>query len=333
MKKRRIVQVGVGSMGRTWALRLRESKHWEAVAYVDVSPESLRAAQEACAVPAERCYTDLAKALREVEADALLDVTPQQYRKEVCTAAFERGLDVLCEKPLADSLRNAKTLVKRAEKAGVTLMVAQNYRYQSPAQTAKRFIRGGQPGEIGYVSIRFCKGPHFGGYREEMAYPLVLDMSIHHFDLIRGILGVDVAAVQATSVDAPWNWNKGDATVMAQLELSNGAVANYFGTWVAQGAETTWNGDWRFEGSEGVLLWEDDALSFSNRPDRRRKVPPVKWPLAHQACLLKEFAQALNEGRAPETSGRDNLNSLATTYAVVRSARERRRVSLNEMLA
>ena len=107
---------------------------------------------------------------------------------------------------------------------------------------------------MGYVGVTFHKGPHFGGYREEMAYPLVLDMSIHHFDMIRCMFDTDVRAVQAASVNAPWNWNKGDATVMAQLTLMNRVVVNYFGSWVASGAETPWNADWRIEGSKGVLL-------------------------------------------------------------------------------
>jgi predicted dehydrogenase len=337
MKKRRIIQVGVGAMGRVWADRVAKSDRWQPVAYVDVNPDAMKGVAAECRMPAERCYTDLDRALREVEADALLDVTPQQFRKAVCTAAFKRGLPVLCEKPLADSLHNAKVLVERAAKAGVTLMVAQNYRYQPATQTAIKFIRDGKLGRVGYVGVNFHKGPHFGGFREEMAYPLVLDMSIHHFDMMRAILGADVVAVQALSTNAPWNWNKGEATIMAQLEMSNGVAVNYFGSWVSRGAETPWNANWRFEGSDGVLLWEDDEFRFSvtkkpNKPATERPVKQVKWPVTHQPYLLQAFAEALDRGTEPETSGRDNLNSLATTYAVVRAAKQRRRVLLRELL-
>jgi len=329
---RRIIQVGVGGMGRGWTERVAESDRWEAAAYVDVSRKNLMAAAAHHRMPKSRCYTDLAKALREVEADALLDVTPQKFRKGVCCAAFERGLDVISEKPLADNLRNAKAIVKRAKSLDRTYMVAQNYRYQAPAQTAKRFVQSGRLGDVGYVGVNFHKGPKFGGFREEMAYPLLLDMSIHHFDLMRCIFETDVKRVQAVSVNAPWNWNKGDATAMAQLELANGVVVNYFASWVARGLETGWNADWRFEGSKGVLAWVDDAFSFSNSPSRKRHVPLVKWPVVHQAYLLDAFAKALDEGSEPETSGRRNLNSLATTYAVVRAARTKRPVLVNDML-
>ncbi|MBN2308526.1 MAG: Gfo/Idh/MocA family oxidoreductase [Candidatus Hydrogenedentes bacterium] len=329
---RRIIQVGVGGMGAAWTNQVANSDRWEAAAYVDTSRANLMAAAARHGMPRSRCYRDLDKALLEVEADALLDVTPQQFRKGVCLAAFERGLHVMSEKPLADSLRNAKAIVSRAARLNRTYMVAQNYRYQPTAQTVKRFIAAGRLGRVGYAGITFHKGPHFGGYREEMAYPLVLDMSIHHFDLVRCLLDADVVAVQAASLNAPWNWNKGDATVMAQLELANGAAVNYFGSWVAAGWETSWNADWRFDGEKGALLWENDAVTFSAKPSHRRKVSLVKWPKSHQAYLLDAFADALDSGDEPETSGRRNLNSLATTYAVVRAARQKRRVLVDELL-
>jgi len=329
---RKIIQVGVGGMGAGWTDRIAESERWEAVAYVDVNKKNLMAAAARHGMRKVRCFTDLAKALNEIEADALLDVTPPQCRKEVCCTALKHGLHVLAEKPLADSVRNAKTIINTAQRMGRTFMVAQNYRYQPVAQTARRFIEKGRLGDVGYVAARFVKGPKFGGYREEMPYPLVLDMSIHHFDLMRGILGADIEAVQATSVNAPWNWNKGDATVMAQLELNNGVAVNYFGSWVSNAAETGWNGDWRFEGSKGVLLWEDDALRFESAQGRTRPVPLIKMPRTHQAYLSAAFAKALDSGVEPETSGRRNLNSFASTFAVVRASQKHRRVPISEFL-
>ncbi|MCP4644964.1 MAG: Gfo/Idh/MocA family oxidoreductase [bacterium] len=329
---RRIIQVGVGGMGAGWTNVVAASDRWTPAAYVDTNRRNLTAAAARHGMPKSRCYTSYEKALREVEADALLDVTPQQFRKGVCCAAFEHGLDVISEKPLADTLPNAKRIVASAKKLKRTYMVAQNYRYQPTAQTVKRFVDKGRLGDPGYIGITFQKGPHFGGFREEMAYPLVLDMSIHHFDLVRCITGADVAAVQAKSVNAPWNWNQGDATIMAQLELTNGVAVNYFGSWVANGWETSWNADWRIEGSKGVLMWEKDEVYFSNKPSARRRIPPIKWPLCHQAYLIEAFATALDTGAEPETSGRSNLNSLAATYAVVRSAKQKRRVLVRELL-
>ena len=329
---RKIIQVGVGGMGGGWTDRVAESNQWEAAAYVDTNRRNLVAAAARHGMSKTRCFTDLGKALNEVEADALLDVTPPAFRKDTCCTALDHGLHVIAEKPLADTLRNAKSIIARAGRLGLAFMVAQNYRYQPVAQTVKRFIESGRLGAVGYVGVTFVKGPRFGGFREEMPYPLLLDMCIHHFDLMRCILGADIRTVEATSVNAPWNWNKGDATVMAQLALSNGVAVNYFGSWVSKGAETGWNANWRFEGSNGVLLWEDDRLSFSNRPNRTRAVPLIKMRKTHQAYLIDAFAKALGKGAEPETSGRLNLNGFATTFAVVRASKKHRRVRVSELM-
>lgn len=328
---KRIIQVGVGGMGAHWTNIVAQSQDWEAAAYVDVSAENLMAAATRHGMPNTRCYTELGKALSEVEADALLDVTPQQFRREVCEAAFAKGLDVLCEKPLADSLANAKALVEAADKAGRVLMVGQNYRYTPQPQSVRRWLARGRIGDIGYASVAFHKGPHFGGYREEMSFPLVLDMSIHHVDLMRFLFNADIVAVQAQSIGAPWNWFRGDAAVMAQLTLSTGVVVGYTGSWVAQGAETSWNGDWRFDGSAGTILWVNDRLRVSNGPERTRAVQTVSFPVIGQAYLLWAFREALENGVEPETSGRNNYNSLAATYALVRAAQENRRVEVDEL--
>ena len=329
---KRIIQVGVGGMGLGWTDRVAESDAWEAAAYVDTNRTNLMAAAARHGMPRRRCFIDYRNALRTVEADAVLDVTPQQVRRAVCSDALRSGLDVLCEKPLADTMTNALALVERAEKAKRTLMVAQNYRYQAVIETARRFIAQGRLGAVGYAGVNFHKGPHFGGYREEMAYPLILDMSIHHFDLMRCLLDSDIKTVTATSLDTPWNWNKGDATVMAQLELENGAAVNYFASWVSSGWETGWNADWRIEGEKGVLSIERDELYFSAAPERRRKLRLLKWPRAHQAYLLEAFGKAIETKTEPETSGRRNLNSLAATHAVVRAAKTRRRVAVRDLL-
>ena len=330
---KRIIQVGVGGMGNVWVDRVAASDRWEAVAYVDVNADALKTASERNNLAPDKCFTDLRAALDAVSADALLDVTPQQFRKSVCLAAFERGLHVMSEKPLADSLENAREIVAAGQAAGVTYMVAQNYRYQPLVRTARRLLSENRVGAPGYVSVSFHKGPHFGGFREEMAFPLVLDMSIHHFDMMRCMLDSDVEAVEATSLGAPWNWNKGDATISANVELANGVMANYFGSWVATGWETPWNAHWRFDCSQGVLLLEHDLLALSRSAEEKVTQDLDEMPSVHQAHLLEVFHDAIESGIEPETSGRRNLNSLATTYAVVRAARERRRVLVSELLS
>ncbi len=329
---RGIIQVGLGNMGQAWADCIGQSNRWEVAAYVDVNPKLTAAAAERHGMPRSRCFKDLREAMSVVEADAVLDATPPQARLDVCLAAMEGGLAVLCEKPLADTLPNAVRLVKTAELFHCTLMAAQNYRYQPAVQTVKAFIAKGRLGAVGHVGVNFHKGPHFGGYREEMEFPLLFDMSIHHFDMMRCMLSADVEAVQAVSGGGPWNWYAGAPTVSATLEMRNGVMVNYFASWISRGWETDWNGDWRIEGEKGVLMLEKGEVFFADKPSSRRKLPCCTFPKTHQAWLIDAFAESLDKKREPETSGRNNLNSLAAVHAAALAARERRRIAISEIL-
>jgi predicted dehydrogenase len=319
-------------MGRVWLDVVAAYADWEPAALVDPDRERLMEAAARYNISKSRCFQDLKEALSRVTADALIDATPPASRKAVCTAAFRSGLHVLAEKPLADNLRNAALLVRRAEQAGRIFMVAQNYRFHPEPQTVKRFVERGRVGDVGYAGIDFHRGPRFGGFRERMAYPLLLDMSIHHIDLLRCILGRDIVRVTAHSANPPWSWFKGDAAVMAQFELEGGLPVAYFASWAGLGAETSWNGDWRIAGSKGTLRWVGADIAFSPEGVRRRKVPMVKWPATHQAYLLEAFTRCLETGEEPETSAARNLNSLAATHAAVRSAREGRAVAVDDVM-
>ncbi len=329
---RRIIQVGLGAMGRVWAHHVAESPSWEAAAYVDPNRRRLMAAATEFGMPSKRCFSNLNAAMRTVEADAVLDVTPPAARKQVCLDAFSHSLHVLSEKPLAGSVEDAVTIVAEAEKRARIFMVAQNYRYQPVIQTARRQIERGVLGEPGYAGITFQRGSHFNGYREAMDHPLILDMAIHHIDLMRFLLGADVTTVSGVSANPGWSWFKGNAAAMGLFEMDNGMPVNYFGSWVASGWETGWNGHWRIEGSKGVLLLEDDALYLSRTPGSRRKLRILKCPRTHQAHLLEVFAEALETKVEPETSGRNNLNSLVATHAWVRAVLEGRRVRVRDVL-
>ena len=142
-------------------------------------------------------------------------------------------------------MAQARRMVKTADAAGKLYMVSQSRRYNARHAGLARALADGRIGALTTLNCAFYIGAHFGGFREAMPSPLILDMSIHHFDLMRCILGADIDSVQALSTNAPWNWNKGDATIMAQLELSNHCHVNYFGSWVARGRETGWNANWR----------------------------------------------------------------------------------------
>lgn len=328
---RSIIQVGVGAMGRHWLEAILRSPHWELVALVDTNRETLRRVMDLYSLAGKNCFTDLEEALSKVEAEAVLDVTPPSFRKEVCLRAVSVGKHVLSEKPLADTLENAKIIVEAAEKANRLFMVSQNYRFQPAPRTIKKIISDREIGEIGYVTVSFHKGVKSPGtFRETMDYPLVVDMSIHHFDLMRFLLGKEPLTVQARSWKPSWSWFRGDPCVNCIFEFSGGFSIHYLGSWVARGFETSWNGEWRIEGSRQSLHWREEGVFLSTSPEEFQPVTLLSMPVVGLDFALEEFHSALTEERVPETAAKDNLKSLAMVYATLQSIESGKKISITE---
>jgi predicted dehydrogenase len=114
-----------------------------------------------------------------------------------------RGRHVLCEKPLATSLEDAFDLVRAADRARRILMVSQNYRYNAPFRAVQRLVAKGELGGLASLRISCRRDARTlfapDDFRYSMRHPYVLDMSIHHFDLIRAATGQDVRGVYARS--------------------------------------------------------------------------------------------------------------------------------------
>jgi len=256
----RVIQVGVGGMGNAWLQVVAASDEVEHAAWVDVNPQALQQQCQAHDFEPERCYTSLGEALAREPADGLINVTPPQFHEAVCCAGLEAGLPVLTEKPLADSLDAARRSVECAERVRLPLMVAQNYRYGDLVNTLRNLVAAGGYGVVGQVSVAFHRGPRFGGFREEMPDPLIVDMAIHHFDLMRHILRADPVSVRGCSWNPRWSWFRGDASVALVFAFSGGLQVVYQGSWCATGDETPWNGNWRIECEKGVIVLRDDVV-------------------------------------------------------------------------
>jgi predicted dehydrogenase len=198
-------------------------------------------------------------------------------------------------------------------------MVGQNRRYMVDTQTLKHALSLPEVGEIGSASVEFFRGPHFGGFRDEMPYPLIIDMSIHHFDLMRFFLEREMVSVFGRSWNPPWSWYKGDASASVTLEFSGGVYISYNASWCSQARDMSWNADWRFECANGVVVMEDERVYTQLTGQEAVLVEPVAPPRLTQAHLLQEFVEAITTGKPPVTTCQDNIKSLGIVFDVVKS--------------
>ena len=325
----RLIQVGLGGFGRSWSGVVRASVV-ELVAAVDPSPAAREWAGTALGLTNDAVFDAIEGAMAAIPADAVLIVTPPETHHALGLAALRSGKHVLLEKPLAVSLAEAGDLVSAAEAAERFLMVSQNYRFRPVAREARRIIAAGMLGALTAVKIRCLRDTRAlwsaDNFRYAMPHPFVLDMSIHHADLLRAVTGEEVTSLYARRWRVPDSPYRHDPAVAAVMTLSGGATVLYEGDWATREPETSWNGDWEFIGERGRLTWRGDpadalagslTLHLAGTPSRVWDIPAL--PVVDRAASLLRFQEAVATGQEPETSARDNMRSLAIVLGCVES--------------
>ena len=320
----RFLQIGLGSWGRRWAELVQVTDGYEIAAVVDPDPASRAWAMETLRLPAEAIFAEPDAALRNGGVTAALITTPPETHRAVAETALMAGLHVLVEKPLATTLADAEAMAAAAEASGKTLMVSQNYRYTWTARAVREQILRGDAGELLGVRVRFRRDTRAqfreDDFRYRMRHPLVLDMAIHHFDLLRAITGLEPLTVDARSWRVPDSPYTHDPACAALMTLTGGIPVIYDGDWAAHGRETSWNGDWELTGSKGRLTWQDDTIALSRwGKEEVAPVPIIPEPTDGRIGVLDAFADSLNRGSIAETDVRDNIQSLALTLGCVAS--------------
>jgi predicted dehydrogenase len=316
------VLVGLGNFGSYWyrQLRLRGLEVCVVEANIQLK-ESID--------PGVAFYSSLEDAIAEQRPDIVVNVTPPHVHAVINEIAFAHGLPVLCEKPISNDLAEAKDIVEKSELLGVPLMISANYRYHAPARKAKELLDGGVIGSLSSIHIEFYRYHEVAvPYFLKLEHPLLQDVAIHHFDLLRYFTGLNANRVSAHSSNPPGSWCDSNIHLNAWFELEQGVIANYQGSMMAKDKLTEWYGDWRFEGAEGVLL-----LGAENVRLIREGKPEEVYPFSGMGEMtsLDEFLAALKGNRQPSPNAREYLKSQTLVYAAVQSTNTGQPVWLNEI--
>ncbi|THV23515.1 Gfo/Idh/MocA family protein [Glycomyces paridis] len=322
----RLVVAGAGGMGRAWMHTIEADPDAELVGIADLFP----AATEAAAADLGRDLptgTDAVELARRTGAHALVNATIPEAHHPVTIAALAAGLPVLGEKPVAATVAEGLALAAAAERTGLLFMVSQSRRYNRGLFQAK--ARLAALGRVGIVAVDFFKAPRFGGFRDEMDSPLLLDMAIHQFDMARFLLDADPVAVVCEEYNPPWSWYAGNAAATATFEMEGGARFTFNGSWCSPGFETSWNGAWRVSAEHGTAVWDGEGDATAD-PDSGAA---AEDPGDGIAGSLREFTAALRTGREPMGRVHANVMSLAMVEAAVQSAASGTRVAVDDVLA
>ena len=326
----RIVLVGAGVRGRTWARIVEEEAGVELVSIVDREPERAN-------------VTNLADVLHAT--DGVIIATPPESHRALVEEALTAGKHVLCEKPLSEELEEVDAMIRCADEHDRRLIVGMNFRYLSTSQRIREIVAKRDLGALSYAQFTYVR--HRDGRRSDlndypmtMPFPMLLEQSIHHFDLIRFCYGEEVRRLVADSFRPAWSTYENDCSVSVLMELESGARVNYLGTWTSAWNKMSFS--WRSDFAAGVLLQGSqfgDLARVDFEPElglegERFKVdaePIVPEVLASCTPLVDDSRALLKEltGELPAvTTARDHVQSLKIVQACIDSARESRWVTL-----
>lgn len=333
----RIIQVGMGGWGQDWMKRvLTKVVEAQIVAHVDTSTTILQQFQQQFKRSKDICFETLETAFASVDAEAVLITAALPAHVPIVLAALEAGKHVLVEKPFTPTLAEAQQLVEAAQKHDRILMVSQNYRFFPAVQAVTTLLKEKPLGAIGTINVNFRF--NMGTFLEDdhryftSFQPLLADMAIHHFDLMRLTLGQDATQVSCVAWKPSWSKFRDPSSAAATITFDDGICVNYRGSWDSTSTATQWAGEWSVECADGEITWssrfsgEDlsgDWVQIHRTGAKPENVGLPKMSAVDRIGSLITFIESTRSGQQPTCSGYDNLGSIALMNTAIEASKTR----------
>lgn len=308
----RTIHLGVGGRGR-WPLNcIRDRQDFEAAALVDVSAGNLAEARETSGLGEDACFASLSEALRKVEADAVVVITPPDLHAGQCLEAVRAGKHVLVEKPFTKDLGEARRIVSEAEARGLKVAVAQNARYYPPLLTLRRLLRSGDLGRPCFGQMaKYGWRPrvHHSG-TDRHAY--LWERGIHDFDQLRHLLDAEPRRLFCHSFNPPWSPYRGGGAIHGWIEFDDGTTFAFQCSFATHKSGSSM----RLDCEKGTVEVVSGGLAV-RRPgaDADETVPLDEGP-EPEKTLLDGFRDYVVDGVEPSFSGSRNLATVGLIEAL-----------------
>ncbi|MFT3807374.1 Gfo/Idh/MocA family protein [Arenimonas sp.] len=309
----RTAVIGVGYLGRFHAQKYRDLPGSQLVAVVDSVPAAAEQVAAELGVPALADYREL---LGKVDAVSIVVPTPLHFA--VAEAFLEHGVHVLVEKPITETIEQARALIELARRRGCVLQVGHLERFNPAIQAAAKVIS----------TPRFIESHRLAPFKQRGTdVSVVLDLMIHDIDLIQELVGRPIASIDAVGAAV---FSQDIDIANARIRFEGGCVVNTTASRVSLKQERK------------LRIFQDDAyLSIDLQQKilstvRKRAAGPVESPAQvaideqsfDQGDALRSeiaaFLQAVREGSEPVVTGEDGLRALATAIKITELVNQQR---------
>ncbi len=291
-------------------------------------------------------YRDASEMFTSEKLDFVDIATTAPSHRALVEMAASKGIAIICQKPVAPTLSDAKAMVSTCAKANVPFMVHENFRWQSAIQKAKAIITRGDIGEVfwGRVSFRSAYDVFSGQpYLAEGQRFIVEDLGIHALDIARFLFG-DVHNLNAhmKRVNAKI---KGEDVATMMLDHGDGLTSIVDCSYASiREVEAFPQTLLEIDGTQGSLRLDQGyqlTVTSNNSTSHFDVSPPLlswatkPWHNIQESVLKiqQHWTDCLKNNREPQTSGSDNLKTFALVEAAYQSAATGHSIQIADLLA
>jgi len=302
-KPLRVGVIGVGAMGRNHARVYSQLPDVKLVGIADVD-ESLAvsiAQNYGC-----KAHADYKQLLND-NLDSVSVAVPTTLHKRVALDAIRKGINVLVEKPIADTVESANEIIEAAGQNGVKLMVGHIERFNPAIIKLKELLNNGQLGDIISISAK-----RVGPYRSRIAdVGIILDLGTHDIDIMSYLYEEKVREVYALAGSV---FHSYEDHAIITLNFSNGSSGVIETNWLTPHKVRSLT----VIGSKGIA--EVDYTNFSLRISDQEWIREAKIDKEEPLKLeLQHFIDCVRQDKHPLVSGEDGKSALEVALAAIES--------------
>jgi 1,5-anhydro-D-fructose reductase (1,5-anhydro-D-mannitol-forming) len=283
-----------------------------------------------------RAYDSLERMLGDPELDAVYIATPNSLHADHAVMAATAGKHVICEKPMATTVRDAERMIEACERNKVRLGVMFQNRFHPAHLEARRHIQAGALGEVDLASAQLCRGyqrgGHWSGWRvtpEMTGSGAIVAQAVHPIDLLRHLMDSEVVEVQAMTDEAP-PVRPVEEMAYCLLRFANGAHASV----IAGTLMPRHDNDVLFYGSKAKITCkgtlgvpragEPGLFSIEGDAVNARVDYPTDSSASKMARFVEDFSRAVAGNAAIGSSGENGLQMVRIAVALQASSRQGR---------
>jgi 1,5-anhydro-D-fructose reductase (1,5-anhydro-D-mannitol-forming) len=316
------------------------------VAAINAQPDSrvtavMSSSAERAAAFAEQtgiaaAYSRLDDLLADPQVDVVYISTTNELHRDQTLAAARAGKHVLCEKPLALSLDDARAMAAACEQAGVVMGTNHHLRNAATHRTLRRLVAEGAIGRVlaARVFHAVFLPPRLQGWRlsrPEAGGGVILDITVHDADTLRFVLGDEVDEVTALGASQGMAGGTLEDAVMGVMRFRGGALVQFHDAFTVAHAGT----GLEIHGTEGALfardvMTQDPVGTITLRRDGTSEEVDVGEREDLYVRAVRAFNGAARGEGAPACTAADGISSLAIGLAAQESARSGRAVKVQQ---